>query len=210
MLSPRVSAHLGLGAASSVCIYCLCLLHSGASEAKYALRSRPADLAPGFVLQDASGSSMSLSACRGQIVVLCFSSIGCPVSNDYRQRLADLTKRYSASRRAIILQINLGRGLPSASKSNPLEVASTRTPAAPARLLMDPNCEVGGLYAVDLTPTFFVIDSQGVIRYRGSFDDNRNAAQVKSHYCEDALEDVLHDRPVAEALTAPFGCAISR
>jgi len=211
MLSPRVSAHLGLGAASLVLISCVCLLHSGASEAKHALRARPSEIAPAFVLFDAAGKSVSLSACRGQTVALCFSSINCPVSNEYRQRLADLVRRYSGDRRVEILRINIGHGLPLGTKNTfgGVEVASAATAIpGPERLLMDPNSEVAAHYAVDVTPTFFVIDNQGIVRYRGSFDDNRNAAQVASHYCEDALDDVLHDRTVAEPLTAPFGCTV--
>ncbi len=75
---------------------------------------------------------------------------------------------------------------------------------------MDPNCDVAVRYAVDATPTFFVIDGRGIIRYRGSFDDNRNVAQATSYYCQDALENVLHDQAVAEPLTVPFGCALNR
>ncbi len=213
MLSPRVSAHLGLGAASLVLISSVCLLHSGASEARHALRARPSDSAPGFLLWDTSGRSQSLASFRGRTVALCFSSIGCPVSNEYRQRLADFVRRYSGDRRVEVLQINVGRGLPlpSGESSQPAQADSTEPiDARPERLLLDPNCEVAARYAVDLTPTFFVIDPEGIVRYRGSFDDNRNAAQVTSHYCEDALDDILHDRPVAEPLTPPFGCSLKR
>jgi len=189
-------------------------LHSGAAEAKYALRARPSERAPGFVLSDPSGRSVSLEACRGQTIVLSFTSVSCPVSNDYRQRLADFARRYSADPRVAILRVNVGRGLPLPVQVSLSHGSQSRSDGAiiegPAPLLMDPSCDVAVRYAVDTTPTFFVIDGKGIICYRGSFDDNRNIAQVKSHYCEDALEDVLHDKAVTDPLTVPFGCALKR
>jgi cytochrome oxidase Cu insertion factor (SCO1/SenC/PrrC family) len=189
-MSPRVAAHLGLGAASLVLVSSICLLHSRAAEAKHALRARPLGSAPAFVLSDPTGKSVSLAACQGRAVVLAFTSISCPVSNDYRQRLAAFARRYSADPRVAILRVNVGRGMPLPDKSNPSGALDFRSSGAlidePAPMLMDPDCDVAGRYAVDTTPTFVVIDGQGIIRYRGSFDDNRNAAQVTSHYCEDA------------------------
>ena len=213
-MSPRVAAHLGMGAASLVLVSSICFLHSRAAEAKFAMRAHPSERAPAFVLSDPSGTPVSLEACRGQNVVLCFSSISCPVSNDYRQRLAAFTSQYSADPRVAVLQINVGRGLPLPGLSTFPQAPGSRSDparvAGPAPLLMDPNCDLAARYAVDTTPTFFVIDGQGVIRYRGSFDDNRNAAQVKSHYCHDALDEVLHDQAVVNPLTVPFGCTVKR
>jgi cytochrome oxidase Cu insertion factor (SCO1/SenC/PrrC family) len=214
-MSPRVAAHLGLGAASLVLVYSIFLLHSRASEAKYALRARPSEPAPAFVLSDPSGKSISLAAYQGRTVVLCFSSISCPVSNDYRQRLAAFTRRFSGDPRVVTLRVNVGHGMPlpdrstaSVTSKSGLSEAALIEEQAPT--LMDPDFDVAGRYAIETTPTFVVIDGQGVVRYRGSFDDNRNAAQVANHYCQDALEDVLHDRPVANPLTVPFGCTLKR
>ena len=172
--------------------------------------AQPLTPAPDFALSDAAGRPVRLSPLRGSTVVLCFRTIDCPVGNDYDGRLSDFARRFvgrgaapgggSAGPpppRVSVLSINVGPGRPAAV-------------AAGVRCLLDPAGEVAERYAVEVTPTFFVIDASGKIRYRGCFDDNRNAAQADARYCQDALECLLHGNPVRQPLTAAFGCALGK
>lgn len=199
MLSPRYVARLGLGAACLVLISCLAVLHSKAAEAGRALRAQPLRTAPDFVLSDAAGRQVRLSSLRGAPVVLCFRAIDCPVSNDYEARVSELARRFAGPRVSIV-SINVGSAAP----------APTRSTNAGMTGLLDPAGIVADRYAVEVTPTFFMLDGSGQIRYRGSFDDNRNAAQAGTRYCQDALESLLHNRPVERPLTAPFGCNLPK
>lgn len=215
MVSPRQVARLGLGAAFLVFISCLAVLHSKASEARRALRAQPMHAAPDFVLPDAAGRQVQLSSLRGAPVVLCFRAIDCPVSNAYDSRLSEFARRFADPARnyrpvslpsdsplpapppVSILSINVGAGIPSGHRTG-------------MKYLLDPGGKVADEYAVEVTPTFFVLDGSGQIRYRGSFDDNRNAAQAGSRYCQEAVECLLHGQPVNHPLTAPFGCNLPK
>lgn len=51
------------------------------------------------------------------------------------------------------------------------------------------------------TPTFFLIDKKGILRYIGSFDDHH----ATPSYVPDALEAVLASKDVPTKQTRPFG-----
>ena len=59
-----------------------------------------------------------------------------------------------------------------------------------------------------MTPQAHLIDTLGVLRYRGSIDDNRYETRIKHNYLRDALVAVLDGKPVPVKETAAFGCTI--
>jgi peroxiredoxin len=55
-------------------------------------------------------------------------------------------------------------------------------------VLLDRSAKVAEAYGVESLPTVCVIDEDGIVRYRGAFDDNRREDMVKNHYCRDAIQ----------------------
>jgi peroxiredoxin len=207
MLSPRRAAQLGLSAAVLVAVACLALLAAGAAEDRRLLIGQPGATAPDFVLPDAmnpSGTPIHLADLRGSVVVLYFSSIRCPVNNDYDQRIAQLASRHEKRGRVKFLAIHSA----SAAQS-PLEI-SVQSSVAGLRFphLLDTDGAVAARYAAQMTPTFIVIDRSGEIRYRGAFDDSRAIEGVRRQYLENAIYDVLSGRPIGEQTSEVSGCAI--
>ena len=72
-------------------------------------------------------------------------------------------------------------------------------------VLNDDKGAVTSYYKVTNTPTFTVIDKDGVLRYRGSFDDNPAEDKVQNNYLPDAVKAVLENKKVAVNMTRPFG-----
>ncbi|MBA4380222.1 MAG: hypothetical protein C0393_06040 [Anaerolinea sp.] len=66
-------------------------------------------------------------------------------------------------------------------------------------------------YEALTTPHLFVVDADGILRYRGAFDDVtfRQRTATRCHVRE-AVETLLVGRRPALAETAPYGCAIVR
>jgi peroxiredoxin len=60
------------------------------------------------------------------------------------------------------------------------------------------------------TPHFFVLDLARTLRYKGRMDDTREPIRATVCDLENALNDLLANRPVAVSETQPFGCAIVR
>lgn len=171
------------------------------------IRQRAAidQLAPDFCLPDTEGQMHRLADYRGQIVILNFWSAECPVSREldgyFHQRYQqwahegitllaiDSNSHYEDE---VIRQVKAERGLP-------------------FPILRDRGNVVADLYDALTTPHVFVIDREGVLRYRGAVDDRTFRKRVpERNYLEEALAAILADRPVPQPETEPYGCTIVR
>jgi hypothetical protein len=58
----------------------------------------------------------------------------------------------------------------------------------------------------------YIVDTKGTLAYAGGIDDkpSSNPADVKTakNYVNAALGDVLAGKPVAQAVTRPYGCSV--
>jgi peroxiredoxin len=102
-----------------------------------------------------------------------------------------------------------------------LAVASRQqeTPAAIRKTIAERNLnfpvlyDSGGLIAkqwfTEQTPRVFLIDSSFTLRYRGAIDNFKFPDDPEYvAYLEPAISDFMSGRPIAQAETASFGCAI--
>ena len=84
--------------------------------------------------------------------------------------------------------------------------------ASPTAALLDPNGAIGHLYDARTTPHMFVIDPAGKIVYQGALDDkpSPDPATLKGadNYLSDALNAAMAGKPVAVAVTKPYGCSV--
>jgi peroxiredoxin len=76
--------------------------------------------------------------------------------------------------------------------------------------LKDEDGSVALEYGATNTPHFVVLDKARTLRYKGRMDDTRDPARATVSDLENALNDLLANRPVAVSVTQPFGCAIVR
>lgn len=161
--------------------------------------------APDFRLSDTAGKEHSLSAYRGGIVVLEFWSFKCPVSLAYDERMADLRRKY-AGRGVVFLGVSSNRN------ESPSEVErNVRNLNIAFPMLLDADGALAERLGATHTPAVFVIDQTGVLRYRGSIDNNRKPGERgRVAYAEDSLEAILAGREIPEPETREFGCSIRR
>lgn len=159
--------------------------------------------APDFQLPDLQGIPHKLSDFLGRIVIINFWSAECPHS-----------ERADRSTMACVVQWGEDVQLLSIA-SNRNETMQMVEEAARARrlpmVLLDPDHAVADLYEAVTTPHAFVVDLDGVLRYRGAIDDvtfrQRKAARF---YLEEAVEELLADRLPGLQETRAYGCAIVR
>jgi alkyl hydroperoxide reductase subunit AhpC len=78
-------------------------------------------------------------------------------------------------------------------------------------VLRDQDHAVADLYGAVTTPHFFLIDSNGILQYKGAFDDatfrQPDAAQ---DFLREALQAVQESRQPDPMETPGYGCAIIR
>ncbi|HEX9012803.1 MAG TPA: redoxin domain-containing protein [Anaerolineaceae bacterium] len=159
--------------------------------------------APDFVLCDLNDDEFSLSSDRGKIVILNFWSAECGWSERVDQELVPALARWGSAAALYSIAAN-------DNESPELLLRVSRERGLP-RLLLDHGQKVTDLYEAISTPEFFVIDQQGILRYRGAFDDVSFRQHTPTRaYLIPAVEALLAGRLPDPADTPAFGCTIVR
>ena len=161
------------------------------------------ELAPDFVLPDLHGDPVRLGDLRGKIVIVNFWSCECPHSERTDRQIMSMFVQW---RNDVVL-------LPVAA--NQIETPEALIRAAWERrlplVLLDADHQVADLYEAVTTPHVFVIDREGILRYRGAVDDvSFRQRRPTRFYLDEAVEALLagHFPPIAE--TPAYGCTIVR
>ena len=159
--------------------------------------------APDFELPDLEGRLHKLSEYRGRIVIVNFWSAECPHSERADRSTMACLVQWGAD--VELLSIAANR-----SESAQMVEEAAKTRRLP-RVLLDAEHVVADLYEAQTTPHAFVIDREGLLRYRGAVDDvtfrNRKATRF---YLEEAVEALLDGRVPELQETPGYGCTIVR
>ncbi len=99
--------------------------------------------------------------------------------------------------------------------SNRNENVEALKKAAEARrlptVLLDANCLVADLFEAQTTPHIFVMDRDGILRYRGSVDDVAFRNRIPTRFFLDLAVESLLEGHLPELTESPaYGCAIVR
>lgn len=160
--------------------------------------------APEFELKDLSSQPHSLKSYRGKPTIVAFISARCPISNLYKDRIKAVADEYT-QRGVNFIAINS-----SADES----VEDVRAHAAENSfkftILKDEGNVVADAYAAERTPKVYMIDGEGVLRYRGRIDNSQNIRLVKQNDLRVALDELLAGKAVTVADTQAMGCIIKR
>jgi len=162
-------------------------------------------IAPDFCLPDTEGRIHRLADYRGQIVILDFWSAECPVSKEFDSYFNQRYQQW-VSRGITLLAIDSNSHY---EDDMIRQVKVERGLLFP--ILRDRGNVVADLYDARTTPHVFIIDRDGVLRYRGAIDDRTFRKRVpERHYVEEALAAILAGLPVPQPETEPYGCTIVR
>jgi peroxiredoxin len=148
---------------------------------------------------------VSLSGFRDKkSVVLIFTSYTCDACEDYENRIKKLVKDFDGKDVAFL-------GVRSSAED---DAAGMRKHAQAKGFqfpfLDDPGNVLADNLGVLVTPTFYVIDRKGVLRYRGAYDEALKEARAVKTYVHDALRAVLDGKEVALKTTRAVGCHMPR
>ena len=136
------------------------------------------------------------------LVVFVFLAAECPVAQRYAMRLKRMHAEFSDAQVAFV-------GIYSNENDTLADVKAYIARAAyPFPIVKDSDGSFARHLGATMTPQAVVVDTSGVLRYRGSIDDNRYVTRVKHAYLRDALDAVLSENPVPVTETAAFGCTL--
>lgn len=161
--------------------------------------------APFFKAKDQDGEEHELRNYRGKIVVLEWINPECPYVQRHHEAktMATLAERYG-ERDVVWLGIDSSHFVkPEASKEF-REKYGVRYP-----VLQDPTGAIGRVYEARTTPHMYIIDAEGILRYRGAIDDDPRGSEGEAkNYVDSALAALLAGEEIAEADTEPYGCTV--
>ncbi len=158
-----------------------------------------------FKLQDTAGKMHSSAAHAGKIVVLAFWSFKCPTALAYDERLAAIQDKYG-SQGAVVLAVASNAN---ESKEELQRNAENLHISFP--ILLDTDGILADRLGATITPSVFILDRSGVLRYKGALDNREKPGGKKREaYAEDAIDSILAGKPVATPETQATGCSIKR
>lgn len=159
--------------------------------------------APEFELQDLHGRSHRLSDDRGKIVIVNFWSAECPHSERTDHYIVSLLERWNGEVALVSIAANRNESLQLVEM-----VAATR---GIPRVLVDAEGQVADLYGAITTPHIFILDREGILRYRGAVDNITFRKREATHFfLQEAVEALLAGHLPEPAETPAYGCTIVR
>ncbi len=171
--------------------------------ARYNFRVQINEPAPDFELPDLNGNLHRLSDHRGKIVIVNFWSCECPHSERTDRALMAMFVQWRDD--VVMLSIAANR---SESAQGVAEIAKARRLPM---VLIDAQDVVADLYEAQTTPHVFVIDREGILRYRGAVDDvTFRQRKPTRFFLDEAVEALLDGRLPALTESPAYGCTIVR
>jgi hypothetical protein len=201
---------------SAIWLAAFALLVASVTPAANSARADPqiGQAAPEFTAKDSTGTARHLSDFRGKAVVLEWTNADCPYTRKHyssgnMQSIQALAQKNGVVWLSVISSAPGKQGY----VEGPAADALTRARgAAPTAVLLDPSGTMGRLYHARTTPHMFIIDRNGKLQYMGGIDSIATAdvADIPKAepYLKEAMLAVVENKPVAHAVTTPYGCSV--
>lgn len=179
-----------------------------------AMAARVGEAAPDFTATDSNAKTHHLSDYKGKYVVLEWHNQGCPYTRKHYEsgNMQHLQKEWTEKGVAWFTVISSAPGTQGYVTASAENDYVKRMHASPTAVLLDPDGNLGHLYAAKTTPHMYIINPAGVLIYNGAIDDHPTADQSdipgSKNYVSSALQEALSGKPVSDAATRPYGCSV--
>ena len=157
-------------------------------------------------LMSSEGKQYSLSEYKGsKAVVLVWISEKCDITWRYEKRTGDLMKEFGKDTQFFAVASSANDTPDSIKK-----YAESKNYGMP--VLDDVKSEAAKYFGAAVTPTYMIIDKEGVLRYRGACDDlqagkgfSADESTAKERYVHQALKAILEGKEVPVTEKKGFG-----
>jgi peroxiredoxin len=164
--------------------------------------------APAFTLVNAvDGEKVAMKPDDGNVKVVVFTCNACPYAKAFEPRIIELANKFATQGvKLYAVNPNDDARYHDETLANMKARAEEKNYRFP--YLKDGDSSIARAYGARVTPHVFVVDGQGIVRYRGYVDDSAKPAERKTTGLADAVGALLNGREVATADTRAFGCSI--
>jgi peroxiredoxin len=155
-----------------------------------------------FALKNVDGKEISLQNFKaGKGIILVFVSNGCPVSEIYQERIAALNTKYAP----------LGYPVVTIDPADKFEKMKERATSKKYNyyFLQDADQQITKNYKVNTNTHTFVLQntSSGFKSvFNGAIDDDLGGENVQVKYVENAIAEIMANKPVSTKTTKVIGC----
>jgi alkyl hydroperoxide reductase subunit AhpC len=170
--------------------------------------------APDFKATDSNGRMRQLSEYRGKYVVLEWHNNGCPFTRKHYEsgNMQRLQKEWTSRGVIWFTVISSAAGQQGYVTAEQENEYLKRMNAVPTAALLDPQGDVGRLYAAKTTPHMFIINPDGVLIYDGAIDSKSTTDQsdiaTATNYVSQALGEAMAGKAVSTPTSRPYGCSV--
>ena len=173
--------------------------------------------APKFSALDSNGKTISLDDFKGQPVILEWTNHECPYvvrhyKEDNMQKVQRIAKAEGYVWLSVISSAPGEQGYITADKANELTISRN---AANDFVLLDESGALGMQYGAKTTPHMYMIDAEGILRFKGGIDDIGGGAKFFRASLSDAVNYIaMNDTPVSKSQkpdiqeSVPYGCSV--
>lgn len=179
-----------------------------------AMAARVGEAAPDFTATDSNGKAHHLADYKGKYVVLEWHNQGCPYTRKHYEsgNMQHLQKEWTEKGVVWFTVISSAPGTQGYVTAPQENEYLKKMNAVPTAVLLDPDGNLGHLYAAKTTPHMYIINPAGVLIYNGAIDDHPTPDQAdiasSRNYVSTALQEALAGKPVSDAATRPYGCSV--
>ncbi len=165
--------------------------------------------APDFKLEDETGEVHQLSDYEGKTVVLEWTSPECPYVVRHYKEAETMTKTLDTlggSDKVKWLAIDSSHFNKPKDSKKWKEKQGFGYP-----VLQDPEGQVGKIYGAKTTPHMYVVDKEGVLRYKGAIDDDPRGDKTydkRTNYVAQAVQALHNGEDISPKTTDPYGCSV--
>ena len=162
---------------------------------------------PAFRLAGVDGRIYEDTDFEQVVVVLVQACNHCPYVQAWEDRLRKISRSHEKKDVAVVA---LCSNDPLVSPEDTFELMVQRANQLGLEYiyLYDSDQSLARSLGATRTPEVFLFDRERSLKYHGAIDDNRDEAEVASHYLEDALNAVLAGRSPKIDDTSPVGCTV--
>lgn len=174
--------------------------------------------APDFSLKGTNNKYYTLDSWKSsKLLVIIFSCNHCPTAQAYEDRIIDFQKKYKAEGvQVVVISPNADRAvrfdeLGFSDLNDSFEEMKIRAKDKSYNFpyLYDGETQVvTKAYGPTTTPHAFVFDKSRILRYVGRIDNEEHIGKATTFDLENAVKELLQDKPVSISNTKTFGCSI--
>ena len=195
-------------------------ISSSVNAAEIKLQNPPInEKAPNFIAINSYGKTIQLSDLKGSPVILEWTNHECPyVARHYNENNMQRIQKMASD--AGIIWLSIISSTPGDQGHVSPETANALTDsrgASPTHVLLDEFGEVGMLYGAKTTPHMYMIDANGILRYKGAIDDIGRGMQFFNtsfekaiNYVSSQMDQLIANQSLSLAInsTTAYGCSV--